>query len=100
MDSVGHIAMVTLALAVTIVLQVLASRARWSVCGLILPTLILACTTWLLVVDLRQIRDGIALITTLTAFLHYALYNILTILFLCIYNYSKRNQLWKEKSHS
>ena len=93
MGNVRQVFVVVLFIAVTLVVQVLASRIKWTVGGLILPILMFIFSVGMLAHNLHCIREGIAAVDTLTSFLHFALYNIPTILFLCIYNYYQRMRL-------
>ena len=93
MGNVGQFLIVVLAFIMTLVVQVLASRMRWAVGGLILPTILFAFSMGVLIQNLHHIKAGIAVMDTLTAFSHFALYNIPTILFLCIYNYYQRMRI-------
>lgn len=93
MENAGKAALLTGVVAVTILIQIMASRLRWTLVGLILPTLVFCGSAWILVQNIQYIRAGTASLDVLTAFSHFALYNIPTILFLCIYNYYQRRRL-------
>lgn len=97
MGNLGSIILVAAAFAITIVLQMTVSKMRWTFGGLILPMLVFVLSVILLIQNLHNIRDGIAVVDTLTAFLHFALYNIPTILFLCIYNYYQRMRFMRKE---
>ena len=97
MGNLGSIVLVTMAFAVTILLQMTVSKMRWTYGGLILPLLAFGLSVVLLIQNLHYIRNGIAVVDTLTAFLHFALYNIPTILFLCIYNYYQRMRFMRKE---
>ena len=97
MGNLGSIILVAAAFAITIVLQMTVSKMRWTFGGLILPGLVFVLSVILLIQNLHNIRDGIAVVDTLTAFLHFAWYNIPTSLFLWIYNYYKRRRFMRKE---
>lgn len=76
---------------VAMALQILASKQKSTVLGLILPITLLLATACILMNDIRLIRKGIdETLSYLTAVSYFAVYNVPTILFLCIYNYFQR----------
>lgn len=62
MENVGKAVLLTGVVAVTILIQIMASRLRWTLVGLILPTLVFCGSAWILVQNIQYIRagDGIA----------------------------------------
>lgn len=100
MDNIwGRIILVVLALGFTVLVQVRMSKLRSSYFGLFIPVLLFLVTMCILVTDLQHIKEGTAQdsLTGITAFLYFALYNIPTILFLCIYNYYQRMRFQASK---
>lgn len=94
MNDWGEIVLVVLALGMAIFIQLRVSKMRSAVLGLILPFLIFLFSLCVLVQDLQHIRTGTEeALTSITATLYFALYNIPTILFLCIYNYYQRTRI-------
>lgn len=94
MNGWGEIILVVLAMGMAIFIQLRVSKMRSSVLGLILPFLIFLVSLCVLVQDLQHIKEGtVESLTTITAILYFACYNIPTILFLCIYNYYQRTRL-------
>ncbi len=98
MNSWGEIILVVLALGMAIFIQLWVSRLRSPIWGLILPFFVFLASLCILVSDICHIRDGSAKnLTMLMALTYFACYNILTILFLCIYNFCQRTRLVKHK---
>lgn len=94
MGEIGSIIFVILALGMTILVQIYMSKVKSSIPGLMIPILIFLISLGVLINDLHNIRLGIVeSMTSIVAFLYFALYNIPTILFLCIYNYFQRMRL-------
>ena len=94
MGEIGNVLFVILALGMTIFVQIYMSKTKSSIPGLLIPVLIFLISLGVLINDLHNIRLGIAeSLTSVAAFLYFALYNIPTILFLCIYNYFQRMRL-------
>jgi len=94
MNNWGEIVLVVLALGMAILIQLRVSKMRSPVLGLILPFLILVISVCVLVTDLQHIKAGtVESMTSITAWMYFACYNIPTILFLCIYNYYQRTRL-------
>lgn len=94
MNGWGEIILVVLAMGMAIFIQLRVSKMRSSVLGLILPFLIFLVSLCVLIQDLQHIKEGtVESLTTITAILYFACYNIPTILFLCIYNYYQRTRL-------
>lgn len=98
MNHWGEIVLVILALGMAIFIQLRVSKMRSSVLGLILPFLIFVISLYVLFLDFQHIKQGTEeTLTTITAMLYFALYNIPTILFLCIYNYYQRTRITRCK---
>lgn len=98
MNNWGEIALVILALGMTIFIQLRVSKMRSSILGLILPFLFLLISVCILGTDLQRIRSGVEdELTNIAAFQNFACYNIPTILLLCIYNYYQRARLVKRR---
>lgn len=94
MNGWGEIILVVIAMGMAIFIQLRVSKMRSSVLGLILPFLIFLVSLCVLIQDLQHIKEGtVESLTTITAILYFACYNIPTILFLCIYNYYQRTRL-------
>ena len=94
MGEIGNVLFVILALGMKIFVQIYMSKTKSSIPGLLIPVLIFLISLGVLINDLHNIRLGIAeSLTSVAAFLYFALYNIPTILFLCIYNYFQRMRL-------
>ena len=94
MNHWGEIGLVVLALGMAIFIQLRVSKMRSSVLGLILPFLIFLISLCVLIQDLQHIKQGTEeSLSVITATLYFALYNIPTILFLCIYNYYQRTRI-------
>ena len=98
MNHWGEMVLVVIALGMSILIQLRVSKMRSSVLGLILPFLIFFISIGMLLQDLKHIREGsVVALTSVKAFLYFALYNIPTILFLCIYNYYQRARISRRK---
>lgn len=94
MDRWGYVFVVVLALALTILIQIRVSKMHSSVLGLVIPMLIFLVSCMILLQDISSIRKGMQeSLTCLTACVYFSLYNIPTILFLCIYNYYQRMRI-------
>lgn len=75
-------------------LQIFASRQKSTVLGLILPITLLLATVCILCNDIRLMRNGLVENTSyLNCISYFAVYNVPTILFLCVYNYFQRIRL-------
>lgn len=93
-ESWGEILLVVLALGMAVFIQLRVSKMRSSALGLIMPFLIFLISVCILFQDLQHIKEGIAeSLTQIRAFLYFAVYNIPTILLLCIYNYCQRTRM-------
>jgi len=94
MEHMMKAGLVILALAMTIMMQIYASSRKSTICGLILPALILIFSLVVLVQNIRmyyaaaKLADNVLLIVS-----DFAIYNVPTIIFLCIYNYFQRSRL-------
>lgn len=86
------ILLIVLALAFTVYIQVRTSKLRNPYIGLMIPILFFIITLSIFIADLHHIfSETIETdMTGITATLYFALYNIPTILLLCIYNYYQR----------
>ena len=94
MREIGSIIFVIIVLGMTICVQIYMSKIKSAVPGVFIPVLIFLISLVVLINDLRNIRLGmVESMTSIAAFLYFALYNIPTILFLCIYNYFQRMRL-------
>lgn len=72
-------------------LQILASKQKSTVLGLILPLTLLMATLCILIKDISLLKEGrLDNETYLGCLSYFAVYNVPTILFLCIYNYFQR----------
>ncbi len=97
MNHGGELILIILALGMALFIQLRASKMRSSVWGLVLPFLLLLLSVCVLVQDIQHIRQGTAEEkSTLMALTYFAVYNIPTILFLCIYNYCQRKRITRE----
>lgn len=85
--------LVVLLITMTIAMQIYASKRKSARAGLILPTMLFVMTCaalWNNVHAVRmQMTDNMDYLTSLT---YFAIYNVPTILFLCIYNYCQRGK--------
>lgn len=82
MESLMGIILVICFMLITIFMQVKASKTQSAFAGLIIPLIIFMTSILVLIADRGEIDVG--------KVLNFSLYNIPTILFLCIYNYCKR----------
>lgn len=98
MNHWGEVVLVVLALGMAIFIQLRVSKMCSSVMGLILPFLIFLFSLCVFVQDLLHIiSEKTESLSLVTAAMYFALYNIPTILFLCIYNYYQRTRLARYK---
>lgn len=100
MDKWIQICLIVIIMIMTVYLQVIAAKMKSSKMGLIIPLTLLTVTLLLLRKNFLDIKmgnysDGAVRASMFDALLHFALYNIPTIIFLCIYNYYKRRRLSK-----
>lgn len=87
------IVLVILLIIMTLGMQVYASKRKSARIGLILPTLLFCMTCLILWNDMHIIRtQKTASLDYLTSLTYFAVYNVPTILFLCIYNYCQRSK--------
>lgn len=94
MENMMKAGLVVIALTMTIFMQVYASRRKSTILGLILPMLIFLFSMLILIYDMRVFRAGVdPTLTRLHIVSDFAICNVPTILFLCIYNYYQRNRL-------
>lgn len=85
--------LVALLITMTIAMQIYASKRKSAKVGLILPSMMFAMTCVILWNNVHAVRmqmtDNMDYLTSLT---YFAIYNVPTILFLCIYNYCQRSK--------
>lgn len=83
-----RIGVVFLALAITVLMQVYASRKKSTRLGLVLPTLFFLLACLVMGQSLQQVDvHAVERAEILKALSYFSVYNIPTIIFLCIYNY-------------
>ena len=88
-----RVGLVILLITMTIAMQIYASKRKSAKIGLILPTLLFCMTCLILWNDVHVIHtQKTASLDYLTSLTYFAVYNVHTILFLCIYNYCKRSK--------
>lgn len=98
MNHWGEIVLVILALGMAVIIQLRVSKMRSSILGLVLPFLVFVISLCVLFQDIQHIKAGTEeSLSMITATLYFALYNIPTILFLCIYNYYQRTRITRCK---
>lgn len=100
MDKWIQICLIVIIMIMTVYLQVVAAKMKSSKMGLIIPLTLLAITLLMLRKNFIDIRlgnypDGAVGSPVVNALLHFSIYNIPTIILLCIYNYYKRRRLSK-----
>lgn len=87
------IVLVVLLVTMTIAMQIYASKRKSAKTGLILPALLFCITCIFLGHEVHEIHvRKTEMITFLTPLTYFAVYNVPTILFLCIYNYCQRSR--------
>ena len=94
MEQMMKAGLVILALVMTIMMQIYASSRKSTIFGLILPTLILLFSLVVLAQNVRAYYVAAKLAdNALRIISDFAIYNVPTIIFLCIYNYFQRSRL-------
>lgn len=100
-ENLGVIVIIS-AISMTFLLQVWLSKMKSPVLGLVMPLSLLIVTIIILIYDVKEIvelignnedilvADNINKVADI--FMYFSLYNVPTILFLCIYNYYKRQR--------
>ena len=94
MEHMMKVGLVILALLMTIMMQIYASSRKSTIVGLILPAILLLFSLVVLVQNIRMYHAAAKLAENILRIVSdFAIYNVPTIIFLCIYNYFQRSRL-------
>lgn len=94
MEHIMKVSLVILALLMTIMMQIYASSRKSTIVGLILPAILLIFSLVVLVHNIRMYYTAEKLAENMLHIVSdFAIYNVPTIIFLCIYNYFQRGRL-------